>query len=112
MTNPRDILNRHANAIIEKLVERALAGDNAAIQACVERILPRNKPDHPLNILLPEGSINSADNMLAITNSITHAVATGEMNIDDADKFNKFLKYQRWQLDEVERKKEDEKWKI
>jgi hypothetical protein len=110
-TNPRSMLDNHANAIIEKLIERALAGDLTTLRLCVERILSRTKPDNSIGFELPDGRIDSADNMLTITNSITNAVTNGEMTIDEAEKFNDFLKEQRWLISKAEDKKKDEQWK-
>lgn len=111
MTKPRDILDQHANAIIEKLIERALVGDLTALRLCVERIIPRTKQDHSIQFELPEGRIDSGDNMLIIVNSITNAVTNGKMTIDEAEKFNEFLKEQRWLINRAEDKKKDEGWK-
>ena len=33
------------------------------------------------------------------------------MTIDEAEKFNDFLKHQRWQLDQAASKVQDEEWK-
>lgn len=106
--NPRLLLDKHANAIIEKLIERAIEGDSAAIRLCVERIIPRAKPGNGIDFELPDGRLDAGDNMLKITADITKAVADGSMTIDEADKFTGFLKRQRWQIDEAERKKEEE----
>ena len=111
MATPRSMLDQQANAIIEKLIERALAGDLTALRLCVERIIPRTKPDSGINFDLPEGRIDSGSSMLQIANSITQAVAKGEMTIDEAEKFTDFLKHQRWQLDQAESKIQDEEWK-
>lgn len=111
MATPRGMLDQHANAIIEKLIERALAGDLIALRLCVERIVPRTKPDNGINFGLPEGRIDSGDNMIQIANNITQAVAKGEMTIDEAEKFTAFLKHQRWQIDQAESKKGDEERK-
>lgn len=111
MTTPRNMLDQHANAIIEKLIERALAGDLTALRLCVERIIPRHKQDDGIHFALPEGRIDSGDNMLQIANNITHAVASGEMTMDEAEKFTDFLKHQRWHIDQAEGKKRDEEWK-
>lgn len=111
MTTPRNMLDQHANAIIEKLIERALAGDLTALRLCVERIIPRTKQDSGIYFALPEGRIDSGDNMLQITNNITQSVAKGEMTVYEAEKFTDFLKHQRWQIDEAENKKRDEEWK-
>lgn len=111
MATPRSMLDQHANTIIEKLIERALAGDLTALRLCVERIIPRAKPDSGINFELPEGKIDTGDNMLQIANNITQAVAKGEMTIDEAEKFTDFLKHQRWHIDQAESKKRDEEWK-
>ncbi|VVC76410.1 hypothetical protein AQUSIP_17220 [Aquicella siphonis] len=111
MTTPRNMLDQHANAIIEKLIERALAGDLTALRLCVERIIPRSKQENGIHFDLPEGGIDSGDNMLQIANNITEAVAKGEMTIDEAEKFTDFLKHQRWQLDQATSKIQDEERK-
>jgi len=111
MTTPRGTLDQHANAIVEKLVECAMAGDLTALRICVERIIPRAKPENGINFELPDGRIDSGDNMLAITNNITKAVSAGEMTIDEASKFTDFLRRQRRTIDEAESKKQDEEWK-
>lgn len=111
MATPRNMLDQHANAIIEKLIERALAGDLTALRLCVERIIPRSKQDNGIRFDLPDGGIDSGNNMLQIANNITEAVAKGEMTIDEAEKFTDFLKHQRWQLDQATSKIHDEEWK-
>ncbi len=108
---PRDLLDRHANTIIEKLIELAVAGEPSALRLCIERIIPRAKPDNAIHFTLPAGNISTADNMLHITNSITKAVAEGTMTIDEGVKFTEFLKQQRWQLEEAQSEKQDEEWK-
>lgn len=108
---PRTLLEENANAIIQKLVESAIAGDLTAIRLCVDRIMPRVKPENGINFELPEGRIDSGDNMLQITNDVIKAVSEGEMTIEEAEKFTRFMKKQRWEINEAERKKRDEEWK-
>jgi len=78
---------------------------------CVERLIPRIKPDQGINFDLPEGRIDTGDNMLQIANDVTAAVACGLMTIEEAEKFTDFLKHQRWLIDEAKRKKKDEEWR-
>jgi hypothetical protein len=111
MTTPRGTLDQHANAIVEKLVECAMAGDLTALRICVERIIPRAKPENGIDFELPNGRIDSSDNMLTITNNITKAVSEGGMTVDEAGKFTDFLRRQRRMMDEAESKKEDEERK-
>lgn len=108
---PRTLLEINSNAIIQKLVESAIAGDLAALRLCVDRIMPRAKPENGIKFELPEGRIDTSDNMLHISNSIIKAVADGEMTVDEAERFTRFIKKQRWEIDEAERKKHNEDWK-
>lgn len=60
---------------------------------------------------IPEGRIDTGDNMLQITNNVTSAVASGQITIEEATKLNEFLKKQRWQIQNAKDKKKDEEWK-
>jgi hypothetical protein len=110
MNNPKALLDQHANTIIEKLIERAIAGDMNAIRLCMERLLPRAKPNNAIIFKLPNEQINSGEGMLQITHSITQAVSNGEMTIEEAEKFSQFLRRQRGCMSEAERKKREEAW--
>lgn len=110
-TKLRNLLDPHVDTIIEKLIERAIAGDPTALRLCIERIMPRVKPDQSITFELPEGRIDSGDNMMKIANSVTEAVASGEMTIDEAEKFTAFLRHQRLILQQAENTIKDEKWK-
>jgi hypothetical protein len=107
----RSLLETHAKEIIEKLIERAKYGDDVAMRLCVERLIPRIKSDEGINFELPEGRIDTGDNMLQIANDLTQAVASGQLTLEEADKFTDFLRHQRRLIEEAERKKEDEQWK-
>lgn len=112
MTNPRSKLDQNANAIINKLVELALEGDMTAIRLCVERILPRSKPDMGIHFDLPEGRLDTGENCLHIVNRITQAVTNGEMTVSEAETLTSFLQKQRWAIGEAERQCESERrWK-
>jgi hypothetical protein len=111
ITTPWGLLSQHANAIVEKLVETAMAGDLTALRICMERIIPRGKVENGIEFEMPNGSIDSGDNMLQITNNITKAVASGEMTIDEANKFTAFLRHQRRMIDDAETKIQDEERK-
>lgn len=107
----RGMLEPHAKELIDKLVELAKSGEPTALRLCIERLLPRVKPDVGINFPLPDGGIETGDNMLQITNDLTIAVASGQMTIEEADKFTEFLKYQRRMIEQAEQKKRDEEWK-
>lgn len=107
----RAMLEPHAKELIGKLVEMAKSGEPTALRLCIERLLPRAKPDVGISFPLPDGGIDTGDNMLQITNDLTVAVASGQMTIEEADKFTEFLKYQRRMIEQAEHKKKEEEWK-
>jgi hypothetical protein len=107
----RGLLESHAKDIIEKLAERAKLGEPVALRLCLERLLPRIKPDESINFELPEGGIDTGDNMLQIANDLTNAVASGRITLEEAEKFTEFLKHQRRLIEQAEQKKKDEEWK-
>jgi hypothetical protein len=112
----RGLLEPHAKDLIEKLIALAKSGDPTALRLCIERLLPRVKPDNAIYFELPEGRLDTGDNMLQIAQDITAAVASGQLSIEEAEKFAEFIDHQRrviksaeWQkqseIDDAERKK-------
>src|SRR3990167_1659582 len=83
----RGLLESHAKDLIAKLVELAKAGEPTALRLCVERLLPRIKPDNNIYFELPDGRLDTGDNMLKSAQDITSAVAAGELSIEEAEKF-------------------------
>jgi hypothetical protein len=104
----RGLLEAHAETIIQKLVENAKVGDPVALRLCVERLLPRIKPDSGIDFPLPDGRIDAGANMLQIANDLVQAVASGVLTLEEAVKFSGFLKAQRWAINEAERKVKEE----
>lgn len=104
----RGLLEPHAKEIVEKLIETAKAGDPTALRLCIERLIPRVKSDTGINFELPEGGIETGDNMLEIVNRITDAVASGLLTIEEAEKFTEFLKSQRWHIERARQQQKDD----
>jgi hypothetical protein len=82
------LLDGQAEALTNKAVEMALAGDMAALGLCMDRILPPRK-DRPVTFDLP--SINSAGDAAAVTSAILSAVANGEITPVDAGEIGKLV---------------------
>ena len=74
------LLDGEAEALIKKLVERALEGDPAMLKLAVERIVPRRARTH--SFALPE--INSAADLAPAMNAIARAAAEGAITPFDA----------------------------
>lgn len=75
----RALLEPHAEGLIRKAAEMALAGDSTAMRLCMERLVPPLKStDVPLEMKLPEGPLTGkAESVLA-------AVAAGDVTPDEA----------------------------
>lgn len=108
-TELRGLLEPHAKDLIAKLVELAKAGEPSALRLCIERLLPRIKPDNNIFFDLPEGRLDRGDNMLKIAQDITIAVAAGELSIEEAEKFSEFIDHQRRVIKDAEWQKQREK---
>ena len=107
-TKLRGLLESHADEIIEKLIELAKAGDSNALRLCIERLLPRAKPDEGIYFDLPEGRLDTGDNMLRIAHDLTQAVVTGQFTLQEAFKFSNFINLQRRHVENAEQQQQNE----
>lgn len=83
-----NLLDGKAEALTNKAVEMALAGDMAALRLCMDRILPPRK-DRPVTFDLP--SIKSASDAAAVTSAVLSAVANGEITPADAGEISRLM---------------------
>lgn len=102
----RSLLEPHANDLVEKLVELAKKGEPTALRLVIERLLPRIKPDNSITFELPEGRLDTPDNMLQIAEDITRAVAAGQLSLEEAQKFTAFIVQQRRIIRDADFKKQ------
>ena len=70
-----------ADALVQNLVERAMAGEPAAMRLCMERVLPAGR-GRPLPIDLP--TVRSADDAQAAAAVITGALKEGAVSAREA----------------------------
>jgi len=70
-----------AEALVQNLVERAMAGEPAAMRLCMERVLPAGR-GRPLPIDLP--TVRSADDAQAAAAVITGALKQGAISAREA----------------------------
>ena len=82
------LLDGQAEAITQKAVELALAGDMTAIRLCMDRILPPRK-DRPVTFALPP--IETAQNAAATISAVLAAVAAGDLTPADAGEISKLI---------------------
>jgi Family of unknown function (DUF5681) len=82
------LLEGQAEALTQKAVEMALAGDTVALKLCLERIYPARK-DRPVTFALPP--ITSARDAADIAAAIAEAVAAGNLTPSEAAEIGKVI---------------------
>lgn len=75
------LLEGQHEALTQKAVSMALAGDTVALRLCLDRIAPPRK-DAPISIALP--AVRSATDAVEASASVLAAVAEGEISPDEA----------------------------
>lgn len=75
------LLEGQHEALTQKAVSMALAGDTVALRLCLDRIAPPRK-DAPISIALP--AVRSAADAVEASASVLAAVAEGEISPDEA----------------------------
>jgi hypothetical protein len=82
------LLDGQAQALTQKAVDLALAGDMAALGLCLERILPPRK-DRPVNFSFPK--IENAKEAAATMSAVLAAVASGDLTPAEAAEVGKLI---------------------
>jgi hypothetical protein len=96
------LLEGQAEALTQKAVEMALAGDTVALKLCLERICPARK-DRAVRFALPP--ITSARDAADIAAAVAEAVAAGHLTPSEAAELGKVIEiyvkaYQAAELDD------------
>jgi hypothetical protein len=82
------LLDGQAEALTQKAIDLALAGDMAALRLCLERILPPRK-DRPVNFAFPK--IANAKEAASTMSAVLAAVATGGLTPAEASEVGKLV---------------------
>jgi len=82
------LLEGQAEALTQKAVDMALAGDTVALKICIDRIFPPRK-DRPVTFPLPP--INTARDAADVMSSVMNAVAAGQLTPADASELSKVV---------------------
>jgi hypothetical protein len=75
------LLEGQIELLTQKLVEKALSGDMAALKLCVERLIPPRR-DRPVSIQLPP--IKTAADIRTAYDTVAQAVSEGAVSPADA----------------------------
>jgi hypothetical protein len=98
------LLDDRADDVTTAAIARAIAGDPAALRACMDRIAPRAR-HRPLDFALPP-LVTLADTPVAIA-AIAQGLATGELDRDEAAALMRAVREFTLALAAVEREKRD-----
>jgi hypothetical protein len=82
------LLEGQAEALTQKAVELALAGDTIALRLCMERLCPVRK-DRPVSFPLPP--INTARDAANVAAAVTEAVAVGQITPSEAGEIGRLV---------------------
>jgi len=81
-TQLNKLLQPHAEQLINKAIEIALAGDINALRLCLERLIPKIKSES-IKFELSQ-DLNNTESLLNTNTAIIKAVANGEITVEGA----------------------------
>jgi len=100
-TAMRDLLTPHAEDLVAKVVELALAGDSTALRICIDRLIPPAKArGDPVNLPSPTDSLaNNGRNVI-------QSLAEGNLTPEEAGEVMQALTAQARivEIDEIEKR--------
>jgi hypothetical protein len=82
------LLEGQAEALAQKAVDMALAGDTVALKLCIERICPVRR-DRPVSFKLP--AVTSARDAADISAAVMTAVSNGDITLSEASEIGKLI---------------------
>ena len=82
------LLEGQAEALTQKAVDMALAGDVTALKLCTERICPVRR-DRPVRFKLP--AVTSARDAADISAAVMVAVSNGDLTLSEASEIGKLI---------------------
>jgi len=82
------LLDGQAEALTQKAIDLAIAGDITALRLCLDRLAPVRR-DRPVTFDLPR--IETADDLPKATQAIMEAVAGGELTPSEAAELGKLV---------------------
>lgn len=78
-----ELLEPHADALVNKAVELALSGDTNALRLCIERLIPKAKSDD-LNVMVPNIASLQTTNSAMLAYEIIKNLAGSVITIEQA----------------------------
>lgn len=91
-TELRELLKPHAEKLVKKAVDMALAGDVSALRICIDRIIPPVR-ENRLSIALPV--VKDVAGCTAAQAKVLRAVAAGDLLPGEAESLLTLIEHQR-----------------
>lgn len=82
-TEIRNLLYPHAEALVQKTIELALAGDSTALRICLERLIARAK-SNTAAVPIDNFDLTKAENLPLAGSNILQAVSREELTLEEA----------------------------
>lgn len=95
----QELLDGKAEAITQKAVDLALAGDKVALRLCLERIVPPRK-ERPVSVDLP--GITKPEDLAQVTAALLAAAAEGSITLGEAQALGVLAEAHRKTLETLE----------
>ena len=86
------LLDGQGEALVQKAVQLALAGDSVALRLCLERLMPSRK-DAPISLSLPK--VNSIEDIATSMAAVVGAVGSGDLTPQEGQAVASLLEQQR-----------------
>lgn len=93
------LLEGQAEALTQKAVEMALAGDSVALRLCLDRIAP---PRKGRTVMFHLPSMESVGDLLTVMDAVVRAVADGQLTTDEGTAVVGLLEAKRKVIESVE----------
>lgn len=91
-TELRELLKPHAEKLVKKVVDLALAGDVSALRICIDRIIPPIR-ENRLSIALPV--VKDVAGCTAAQAKVLQAVTKGDLLPGEAESLSALIEHQR-----------------
>ena len=95
----QNLLDGHAEALVQKVIERALDGDMTALRVCLERLVPPRR-DMPISFELPQ--VTKWEDFHNVLSAIVGAVSAGHLAPMEGEVISKLIERQIKILETIE----------
>ena len=96
-----NLLEFHAEELINKTVDLALDGDIQALRFCLERLIPKASSQH-IQLELQEFNTGLNDDLSSIGKKIIDAISNGAISLESGNQLMGILDFQRKLIEHID----------